>query len=249
MTFIVVPHGGGDLSTRSFEVSYRRLRVAAFVLLAAFVLSLVMGVSWVYLAAQAARVPLLKREIAALERDRARVDQLAHALARMEQRYEQMRAMVGADVVPPRGRKAAGAQAPAGAAADPAHATVPSSWPLGTRGFVTRGHLTRVRGRHPGMDIAVAEGSQVRASGAGVVEEVGEDSTYGTFVRLRHREGYESMYGHLSRVSVAQGAAVAQDQVIALSGNTGVSTAPHLHFEVRRNGEPVDPRSLVKAPR
>jgi len=249
MTFIVVPHGGGDLSTRSFEVSYRRLRVAALVLLAALVLWLVMAVSWVYLAGQAARVPLLKREIEVLERDRARVDQLARALARMEQRYEQMRTMVGADVVPPRGERPKGAPAAAGAAADPANATVPSAWPLGARGFVTRGHLTRVRGRHPGMDIAVAEGSPVKASGGGVVEEVGEDSIYGTFVRIRHREGYESMYGHLSRVSVAQGSAVAQDQVIALSGNTGVSTAPHLHFEVRRNGEPVDPRSLVKAPR
>lgn len=249
MTFIVVPHGGGGLSTRSFEISYRRLRVVALLLAAAVVVWAVSMASWVLVAAQAARVPGLQREVAELEKERVKVQQLAGVLARMERQYEQVRMMLGAEALEEaRARRAAEEAGSDSLAPESAEATVPSSWPLDRPGFVTREHLARVRGRHPGIDIAVPEGTHVRASGAGTVVEVGEDSVYGRFVRLRHRDGYETMYGHASEVLVARGTRVAQDQVIALSGNTGLSTAPHLHFEVRRNGEPVDPRTLVQAP-
>lgn len=250
MTFIVVPHGGGGLNTRSFEISYRRLRVAALMVGAAVLIWAVSMASWVVVAGQAARVPGLKREVAELEQERVRVQQLAALLGRMERQYEQVRMMLGAKALEEaRARRAAGNPESDSLPAESAEATVPSSWPLEGGGFVTREHLVRVSGRHPGIDVAVAEGTHVRASGAGTVVEVGEDSVYGRFVRIRHRDGYETMYGHASEVLVERGAQVAQDQVIALSGNTGLSTAPHLHFEVRRNGEPVDPRTLVKAPR
>lgn len=97
MTFIVVPHGGRDLSTRSFEVSYRRLRVVGGLLLAGALLWVGMVVSWVWVAAEAARVPGLRREIQLLEADRARVVQLAEALRRLEGQYDQVRQMLGAD--------------------------------------------------------------------------------------------------------------------------------------------------------
>ena len=97
MTFIVVPHGGRDLSTRSFEISYRRLRVVGGLFLAGALLWLAMVISWVWVAAQAARVPGLRREIQVLEADRARVVQLAEALHRLEGQYEQVRLMLGAD--------------------------------------------------------------------------------------------------------------------------------------------------------
>lgn len=243
MTFIVIPHGEGDLSTRSFEISYRRLRVALFVGIGVALAVFLMAASWLWMAGQAARVPGLNREIAELHRDRARVQELAGVVARMERQYEQVRGMLGADALE-EARRARAAQE----AGDTAGATLPTAWPLGAKGFVTREQLTRATGEHPGMDIAVPEGSQVLAAGGGVVAEVGEDSVYGKYVLLRHRDGYESMYGHASEVLVARGAHVAAQQAIALSGNTGLSTAPHLHFEIRRNGEPVDPRTLVKAP-
>jgi hypothetical protein len=97
MTFIVVPHGGRDLSTRSFEISYRRLRVVGVLLLAGMVAWLAMVLSWVWVASQAARVPALKNEVRALEREQARVVQLAEALHRLEGQYEQVRQMLGAD--------------------------------------------------------------------------------------------------------------------------------------------------------
>jgi hypothetical protein len=97
MTFIVVPHGGRDLSTRSFEISYRRLRIVGALLLVAVVAWLAMVLSWVWVASQAARVPGLRREIGELEQERARVVQLADALHRLEAQYEQVRQMLGAD--------------------------------------------------------------------------------------------------------------------------------------------------------
>lgn len=248
MTFIVVPHGGGGLNTRSFEISYRRLRVAALLLAAAGVVWIVSMALWGVMAAQAARVPGLRDQVAELEQERLKVQQLAGVLARMERQYEQVRMMLGAEALEEARARRAAEEGAGSVPLESAEATIPSSWPLDHRGFVTREHLARVRGRHPGMDIAVPEGTHVRASGAGTVVEVGEDSVYGRFVRIRHRDGYETMYGHASEVLVAEGARVAQDQVIALSGNTGLSTAPHLHFEVRKEGEPVDPRTLVKAP-
>ena len=97
MTFIVVPHGGRDLSTRSFEISYRRLRVAGVLLLVAVLAWAGMALSWVWVASQAARVPGLERQIGTLEQEQARVVQLADALRRLEGQYEQVRRMLGAD--------------------------------------------------------------------------------------------------------------------------------------------------------
>ena len=78
------------------------------------------------------------------------------------------------------------------------------------------------------------------------MREAGQDSAYGLFVLIQHPEGYQSMYGHLSRLLVARNDAVRAGQVIALSGNTGHSTAPHLHFEIRRGGKSIDPLTLVR---
>jgi len=96
MTFIVVPHGGGDLSTRSFEISYRRLRAAAVVLVLAVMVWLAMALSWAYLAGQAARVRPLTQEVQRLEEEQRRVAELASALRRLERQYQQMREMLGA---------------------------------------------------------------------------------------------------------------------------------------------------------
>jgi murein DD-endopeptidase MepM/ murein hydrolase activator NlpD len=257
MTFIVVPHGGHDLSTRSFEVSYRRLRVVGLLLLLALVAWLTMAVSWGYVAAQAARVPLLQREVAQLEAERQRVMQLADALRRLEGQYEQMRQMLGAGqprdegsiwLPPSPSGEAEGAAEEPAPLVDSTRAALPLSWPLAERGFITREHLGRIPGQHPGMDIAVPEGSYVRAAGAGVVEQAGEHPVYGKFVQIRHRQGYQSVYGHASELLVTPRDTVERHEVIALSGNTGTSTAPHLHFEIWKDGQPIDPRRLVEQP-
>ena len=126
-----------------------------------------------------------------------------------------------------------------------ADATTPTSWPLTERGFVTQALMEGMVGEHPGLDIAVPTGSYIRAAGGGVVAEAGEDPLYGHFVLLDHGGGYRSLYAHASATFVETGDRIRRDEVIALSGSTGRSTAPHLHFEILKDNEPVDPLTVL----
>ncbi len=78
--------------------------------------------------------------------------------------------------------------------------------------------------------------------------DAGVDDVYGRYILIDHGNGLESMYGHASRLFVETGAVVERNEVIALSGSTGRSTAPHLHFEIRKDGEAVDPLLYVRQP-
>jgi murein DD-endopeptidase MepM/ murein hydrolase activator NlpD len=94
---------------------------------------------------------------------------------------------------------------------------------------------------HPGIDIGVPTGTPVHAAAAGQVVWCGWMSGYGNFVVIDHGGGYATAYGHNSKVLVHCGEDVRQGQVVSLSGCTGYCTGPHVHFEVRVNGTPVDP--------
>lgn len=96
---------------------------------------------------------------------------------------------------------------------------------------------------HKGTDFAVPVGTTVYASGDGVVDFVGPHGGHGNFVRIRHKDDLETGYAHLSRFGpgVVVGASVRQGQPIGFSGNTGLSSGPHLHYEVIVRGEQVDP--------
>ena len=98
---------------------------------------------------------------------------------------------------------------------------------------------------HKGVDWALPRGSSVVASSGGTVTKAGWGGGYGYVVYIKHPGGAETRYAHNSKVLVSVGQTVKQGQKIALSGNTGISTGPHLHFELRLNGTPVDPYSYM----
>ncbi|MEX0856052.1 MAG: M23 family metallopeptidase, partial [Gemmatimonadota bacterium] len=125
---------------------------------------------------------------------------------------------------------------------------LPTSWPLTEAGFVTQALLGDVAVDHPGLDIAIPAGSYVRASGTGTVVESGPDEIYGLYLVLDHGEGYRTRYAHASLLLAEQGDVVRQNEIIALSGSSGRSTAPHLHFEILRDDEPIDPLTMVTQP-
>ncbi|MGQ0548600.1 MAG: murein hydrolase activator EnvC family protein [Armatimonadota bacterium] len=118
-------------------------------------------------------------------------------------------------------------------------------WPL--RGIVTsrfgfrRHPIFRIRQFHQGLDIAAAQGSPVRAAFAGVVLFAGWYGGYGKLVIIDHGQGTSTLYGHLSAILASPGQQVPQGHLVGRVGSTGYSTGPHLHFEVRQNGKPVDP--------
>jgi murein DD-endopeptidase MepM/ murein hydrolase activator NlpD len=97
---------------------------------------------------------------------------------------------------------------------------------------------------HAGLDIRSAYGSDVRAAGSGTVAFAGEQSGYGLTVVIDHGDGLQTRYAHLSSLAVHEGDTVESGEVVARSGNSGRSTGPHLHFEVRKDGRAIDPASI-----
>ena len=194
-----------------------------------------------------ARVRELEAEVNRLRGEQAKVAELARRLEEIQEEYGRVRRALGSD-----GPAASAAvrlpdlsdRRPGTLAEPVADPGIPSTWPLAAPGFVTRPfgtHLEAGAAGHPGLDIAVPVGSYVRAAGAGRVLAADLDSVYGYHVRIAHRDRVSSLYAHNSWLFVEVGDSVERRQVIALSGNTGQSTAPHLHFEVRRDGRVVDP--------
>lgn len=98
---------------------------------------------------------------------------------------------------------------------------------------------------HHGTDYAAPVGTPVFATGDGVVVFAGERGGYGYLVEVQHPNGYTTRYAHLSRLAVQAGTPVQQGGVLAYSGMSGLATGPHLHYEVRRHGRPVDPERVL----
>jgi len=249
LTLMAVPHGGRQ--TRTLRLTYRHLRAILFATAGFGFLVALMAGSWWYLAARAWEANALEARLAEAQADLGRVEALAMTLVEVESAYEHLRGLFGSDSLrgagevwlpPPSGRASAAAPAAPG---DP-----PTGWPLTERGFLTQ-PLIEGGGRdpeHPGIDIAIPSGSYVLAAGDGRVLDVAEDPVYGLHLVLDHGAGYRTLYGHTSFATVQPGDRVFRGEVVALSGSTGRSTAPHLHFEILRDGEPVDPLSLVQRP-
>lgn len=254
--YTVIIHRDGRIESRSFRIPFWAWRtgvISAGVLGVLLMLGLALYLPVIRLAA---RVPGLRSQVARLQSDNEKIKTLAVELDSLESQYGKVREMLGADIrdtqpadtlqieVAPR----IVVQGGRGPGYYPAGPGIPAFWPLDDSGFVTRGYLDsrNTDEPHAGIDIAVPVGTVVRASGGGTVAETGSDPEYGTYVLIQHPDSYQSMYGHLSRSLVAPGDSVGAGAVIALSGNSGRSSAPHLHFEIRRSGRTLDPLTLVK---
>lgn len=106
--------------------------------------------------------------------------------------------------------------------------------------------ILKKRAFHYGLDIAAPTGTTIKAANAGVVIFSGDGGSYGNMVMLKHKNNYISIYAHASKLTVKKGQYVKRGQKIAEVGNTGLSTGPHLHFEVKRNRVAMDPQLALK---
>ncbi|HHY46902.1 MAG TPA: M23 family metallopeptidase [Firmicutes bacterium] len=151
------------------------------------------------------------------------------------------------------GEQAQGNQGTAGEARDQAHSVAPVERPV----MPVHGRITCSFGWarhpvygdwrfHPGLDIEVAEGTPVRASLTGRVIQAGKVGDYGLSVTIEHDGGKSTFYGHLDSISVEPGQVVKQGAVIGRSGDTGAVKVPHVHYEIRQDGEPVDPGQAME---
>jgi murein DD-endopeptidase MepM/ murein hydrolase activator NlpD len=123
-------------------------------------------------------------------------------------------------------------------------------WPLS--GYITSPYgyrispITRIRQFHGGIDIGAASGTPIRAAMSGRVIVAGWSDVYGNYVVVSHHAGYRTLYGHMSLIRVKAGEYVSTGQRLGDVGSTGLSTNPHLHFTVYKNGVTVNPRALMK---
>jgi murein DD-endopeptidase MepM/ murein hydrolase activator NlpD len=136
-----------------------------------------------------------------------------------------------------------------GRSATKALAKTPVSGARLTSGFGLRKHpLLGYSKMHMGVDFGAPPGTPIKAAGNGTVEFAGRNGAYGNMVKIKHQDGYETLYAHMSRLAnVAPGTKVNQGQIIGYVGSTGRTTGPHLHYEVRVNNKPVNPLKVSVA--
>ena len=130
---------------------------------------------------------------------------------------------------------------------------IPAKWPVGhNQGYITAYFgpaphpLKRIWYLHKGLDIAYTRGTPVIATANGKVVEQQFNDAYGNYIIIRHKYGFYTKYAHLDTTYVKEGSIVTQGQKLGALGNTGYSSGPHLHYEIRINSQAIDPYSYVK---
>ena len=169
-------------------------------------------------------------------------DEVGEALTMLEERTAVRRTSIGQLAVMMQ-KDVPGASSFLG---DDTPVTTPTGWP--TDGFISSGYGLRWNGAefHQGIDIAAEMGTPIVATADGVVTIAGWNAGgYGNMVDIDHGSGVSTRYGHASAVVVTPGQRVRRGQIIAYVGSTGHSTGPHLHYEVRLSGQPVNPTSYL----
>lgn len=152
---------------------------------------------------------------------------------------------IGEKLFIPGGKKAQISERQLARADNPVSRSVGERFTSPAAGELTSGFGYRWGRQHSGIDIANDVGTRIRAARSGRVVYAGWYSGYGYTVMIEHDQGYTTLYGHLSEISVQNDQYIKGGQVIAYMGNTGNSTGPHLHFEVIKNGVPINPYNVL----
>ena len=240
VSVIVAPHGSSKSWNR--DVSYPVLIGIGAVVA---VLPIILVLSLIQLADHSARVKeveTLRAENASLMQQGRRIRELESELAGMQEFESRIRRWAGIET--------SGSLAPQGLEKNRHRwereelllSEIPSLAPV--PGWVSRGYEPGAEDHH-GIDFVGETGTPVHAAALGVVEFAGWDDTFGNLVGLDHGNGYTSHYGHNDSLLFEKGSLVPRGQTIARLGSTGQSSAPHVHFEVRLDGEPLDPAFLL----
>jgi murein DD-endopeptidase MepM/ murein hydrolase activator NlpD len=242
ISVIVAPHGSPKSWSR--DVSIPALMGIGALLAALLLLVLILFVQVVELGARSREVVRLRQENAELQMRARSVHDVEAELARMREFETRIRRWAGIEF---------SSGLVTGEAERGCHrwerdenllAEMPTLPPV--EGWVSRGFELGPEG-HPGIDFVGETGTPVLAAALGVVRVAGWDDTFGNLVVLDHGNGFVSMYGHNDSLLVAPGDLVPRGHTVARLGNTGRSSAPHVHFEVRLDDEPLDPAFLLSS--
>ncbi|MFQ5905423.1 MAG: M23 family metallopeptidase [bacterium] len=258
VTIVIIPEN----STRSikkrvsYSTLYALLTVAVF-LIGSFTFMVVNYSSVYYKALQA---EILRRRNLKLEEQWRKIVRIEKELALLKRTDQKIRKMLGADLAPPPPKlPSSGIPAPYEGAGTPIggmDAVTAQEETLGTNAipleeiptiWPARGWLSRLFTQdHTAIDIAAPTGTPVVAPISGIVTRSGWDDRYGKIIEIENEQGFGIVYGQISRLLVKEGERVKKGGVVAFVGSTGLSSASHLHYEIRLKGRPVDPvRYLV----
>lgn len=247
-TIFIIP--SDQSKQRSFEMSRRTfilMILAVLVVLSGFIVSLS------YFAPRAVQYGEMSGEVNRLASDRAQLMQLIEDYRKMKAMNQYIRKIMGLHLVKWEDDSTAlelpdslQELTPMSESQIVVLDNIPNTIPV--HGLVSqefRMDQAFEEDNHPGIDIATRSGSEVTAAAGGLVVFSGWMDHYGNTVIIDHRSGYYTMYGHNSRNVVTARQWVERRQLIALSGNTGVSTGPHLHFEIWKDGTPQNPTDYI----
>lgn len=244
ITVLFVPDG--DRLQRGFRMRTWVFQAGAIVLTLVLLAIIIFFASYSKIMVRAAMTDKLKEENEQLLKYQYKVRILEENINEMRQVVTRVTSLAGIDYEFPEIPDdsvlfAAIDEMPAAAINRPSDDfTVPAGLPI--RGFITQDFEIEDNARyHPGIDIACPIGTPVLATASGLVIFADVDSTYGNMIVLRHNDTVVTVYGHNDTLLAAVGEEVPAGSRIAMSGNTGISTAPHLHYEVRVNDEPINP--------
>lgn len=193
---------------------------------------------------QALQSVMLRRRNAEIEQEFAKLQEIKDNLETVEQNNRKLKVMLGIDKTPP-------AVEPYIDSIIPDYTNtinmivekeenIPSLLP--THGQISRNYSPE----HEGIDIASPRFSPVVAAASGFIGDAGWDAVYGNYVVVEHDVNYSTFYGHLHSIGVRKGEKVTSGTVVGTIGSTGRSTSPHLHYEVRFRGDPVDPMGYLQ---
>ncbi|MBD3170566.1 MAG: peptidoglycan DD-metalloendopeptidase family protein [candidate division Zixibacteria bacterium] len=246
ISFLIVPgEGGRTVSFRMHRLTLRVLMIIAAVLIFA-------GIAGAYfygtLIKEAATAKQLRHENEMLLAQHAEVLKLRRELEKNREFVNRIAELAGVEYSSAENSFLSDTTAGAtGGSVSVAvdSSKVPSGYPL--RGFLSKrfSESGLFGEKHLGLDITCPEGTMVRTTADGNVVSAGWDDYFGYTIKIDHPSGYSTVYAHNQELRVHNGDKVKKGQVIALSGNSGKSTGPHLHYEVHKNGKPVDPEDYL----
>lgn len=258
LSIIFVPHDRGY--SRTVRTSYRQVKAVGIVIVVCLVAVAGVVGHYTILLKRVHEMEALRSENRVLRGEVERIEELRHRLESYESYVSKINTILGVSTRARGDSAEAGAvEGTSGARAErvetvshsaaqaltrqPVEREIPSEWPLTCRGFITRGYTGE--SVHPGIDIAAPMNTPVRATASGRVSDLGCDHIYGNYIEIQHGESYSTVYGHNASVVARVGQWVGKGEIIAYSGNSGRSTAPHLHYEVRCKGVAVDPQPYL----
>jgi murein DD-endopeptidase MepM/ murein hydrolase activator NlpD len=236
-SFVITSTESGK--TKYFFISKKWLRILAVTGSVLVIVLAYVAISYTRVYYQALETVILKRRNAEIEAEFAKLEEIKENLERTEMHSKKLKVMLGIDETPseviPNLDTVSHKYTNKMEMISNNKGNIPSLLP--TTGRISRSFSAE----HNGIDIAAARFSPVVSAASGIVKAAGWDAIFGNYIIIDHTVNYSTFYGHLNSIDISVNDRVTGGEVIGTVGSTGKSTSPHLHYEVRFQGEPVDP--------